>query len=173
MPSMTLAQEQLQTQSLGARGYQMLSVMRAVTMMPNSTVSAHLLSSDHVGGKLQLVFPISQEEFDSLLSGELEAEVCLVKVQDVVQSGAQDDELEYSDGWETDCSVSPNIKASPTSIASTSPSAPSLKRSSMDKYSDGLVHSNASNQATICFKSSTSRSSAAFFARRSMRSSDH
>ncbi|KAF9642463.1 hypothetical protein BDM02DRAFT_3193187 [Thelephora ganbajun] len=70
VPVVTLTQEQLQTQSLGARGYRMLSVMRAVTLMPNMTVSTCLLSSDHVGSKLQLVFLISQEEFDSLLSGE-------------------------------------------------------------------------------------------------------
>ncbi|KAF9642170.1 hypothetical protein BDM02DRAFT_3193761 [Thelephora ganbajun] len=105
MPVMMLTLEQLQTQNLGARGYWMLSVMRAVTLMPNVTVSARLLSSDHVGGELQLVFPISQEEFDSLLSGELEAEVHPVIVQDVVQSGAQDDELEYSNGWVTDRSI--------------------------------------------------------------------
>ncbi|KAF9643178.1 hypothetical protein BDM02DRAFT_3192086 [Thelephora ganbajun] len=88
---MSLTREQLQTQSLGVRGYQMLSVMRVVTMMPNSMVSAHLLSSDHMGGELQLVFPISQEEFDSLLSGELEAEVRLVVTQDVVWGGVEDD----------------------------------------------------------------------------------
>ncbi|KAF9642630.1 hypothetical protein BDM02DRAFT_3132960 [Thelephora ganbajun] len=46
-------------------------------------------------GELQLVFPISQMEFDSLLSGEIEAEVHLVVEQEVVCSGAQDDELEY------------------------------------------------------------------------------
>ncbi|KAF9643324.1 hypothetical protein BDM02DRAFT_3191825 [Thelephora ganbajun] len=106
-PIVALTQESLLTQNLGARGYRMLSVMRAVTMMPNSTVSACLLSSDHVGGELQLVFPISQEEFDSLLSGELEAEVCPIMVQDVVQGGVEDDagELKYSDGWVMDCSV--------------------------------------------------------------------
>ncbi|KAF9643239.1 hypothetical protein BDM02DRAFT_3191973 [Thelephora ganbajun] len=92
MPVVTLTLEQLQTQSLGARGYWMLSVMRVVMMMPNVTVSACLLSSDH-------------EEFDSLLSGELEAEVRPIVVQDVVQSGAQDDELEYSNGWVMDHSV--------------------------------------------------------------------
>ncbi|KAF9642964.1 hypothetical protein BDM02DRAFT_3132739 [Thelephora ganbajun] len=104
---MALTQELLLTWNLGARGYWMLSVMRAVMMMPNSTVSARLLSSDHVGGELQLVFPISQEEFDSLLSGELEAEVHPIVVQDVVQGGVKDDvgELEYSDGWVTDCSI--------------------------------------------------------------------
>ncbi|KAF9642441.1 hypothetical protein BDM02DRAFT_3133086 [Thelephora ganbajun] len=92
--------------SPAARGYRMLSMMRAVTMMPNSTVSARLLSSDSVGGELQLVFPIAQEEFDSLLSGELEAEVHLVVVHDMVRSGAVDDgDLEYSDGWVTDCSA--------------------------------------------------------------------
>ncbi|KAF9645719.1 hypothetical protein BDM02DRAFT_3130869 [Thelephora ganbajun] len=80
VPTMEVTWESLQTQSLGARGY----------------LSTRLLSSDHVGGELQLVFPISQEEFDSLLSGELEAEVHPVVVQDVVQSGAQDDgELKY------------------------------------------------------------------------------
>ncbi|KAF9643084.1 hypothetical protein BDM02DRAFT_3132665 [Thelephora ganbajun] len=92
VPIETLTLEQLQTQSLGARGYQMLSVMRVVTLMPNMTVSACLLSSDH-------------EEFDSLLSGELEAEVHPIVVQDVVWSGAKDDKLEYSDGWVTDHSV--------------------------------------------------------------------
>ncbi|KAF9642974.1 hypothetical protein BDM02DRAFT_3132729 [Thelephora ganbajun] len=106
-PVVELTQEQMQTQSLGARGYRMLSVMRAVTMMPNSTVSARLLSSDHVGGELQLVFPISQEEFDSLLSGELSAEVRPVMIQDVVHGGVEDvdEELEYSNGWVTDRSI--------------------------------------------------------------------
>ncbi|KAF9643314.1 hypothetical protein BDM02DRAFT_3132514 [Thelephora ganbajun] len=106
-PVMELTWDQQQTQNLEVRGYRMLSVMRAVTMMPNSTVSACLLSSDHIGGELQLVFLISQEEFDSLLSGEVEAEVRPVMVQDVVQSGAQEDgdELEYSNGWVTDRSV--------------------------------------------------------------------
>ncbi|KAF9642331.1 hypothetical protein BDM02DRAFT_3193447 [Thelephora ganbajun] len=99
MPVMQLTWEQMQTQSLGARGYRMLSMMRAVTMIPNSTVSARLLSSDHVGGELQLVFPISQEEFNSLLSGELEAEVHPVMMQEVVRGGVEDieEELEYSD----------------------------------------------------------------------------
>ncbi|KAF9642124.1 hypothetical protein BDM02DRAFT_3193859 [Thelephora ganbajun] len=100
MPAVELTQEQMQTQSLGARGYRMLSVMRVVMMMPNSTVSARLLSSDHMGGELQLVFPISQEEFDSLLSGELEAEVHPVMIQDMVWGGVEDDgdELKYSKG---------------------------------------------------------------------------
>ncbi|KAF9642807.1 hypothetical protein BDM02DRAFT_3192647 [Thelephora ganbajun] len=73
-PAMASTPEWLPTQSLEARGYQMLSVMRAVTLMLNATVSARLLSSDHVGRELQLIFLVSQEEFDSLLSGELEAE---------------------------------------------------------------------------------------------------
>ncbi|KAF9641811.1 hypothetical protein BDM02DRAFT_3194523 [Thelephora ganbajun] len=69
--------------------------------MPNSTVFARLRSSDNVGGELQLIFPISQEEFDSLLAGEIEAEVHQVRESEVVRSGAQDEEdnLEYSDGW--------------------------------------------------------------------------
>ncbi|KAF9643209.1 hypothetical protein BDM02DRAFT_3132580, partial [Thelephora ganbajun] len=105
VPIVALTPGQLQTQSLGARGYWMLSVMRVVMLMPNSTVSARLLSSDHVSGKLRLVSLLSQEEFDSLLSGELEAEVHPVTVQDVVWSGAEDDKLKYSDGWVTDRSV--------------------------------------------------------------------
>ncbi|KAF9650455.1 hypothetical protein BDM02DRAFT_3127624, partial [Thelephora ganbajun] len=60
-PVMELTQDQQQILNQEARGYRMLSVMRAVTMMPNLTVSAHLLSSDHIGGELQLVFPISQD----------------------------------------------------------------------------------------------------------------
>ncbi|KAF9643598.1 hypothetical protein BDM02DRAFT_3191418 [Thelephora ganbajun] len=102
---MTLSRELLQTLNLGVRGYQMLSVMRAVTMMPNSTVSTCLLSSDRVGGELQLVFLISQEEFDSLLSGELKAEVRPIETQEVVRGGVQDDKLKYSDGWVTDHSI--------------------------------------------------------------------
>ncbi|KAF9641916.1 hypothetical protein BDM02DRAFT_3194267 [Thelephora ganbajun] len=90
-----LTQEQMGIQSPEARGYQMLSVMRAVTMMPNSTVSARLLSSDFVGGELQLVFPISQEEFDSLALGEMEAEVRPIITAEVVRGGVEDDELEY------------------------------------------------------------------------------
>ncbi|KAF9643551.1 hypothetical protein BDM02DRAFT_3132349 [Thelephora ganbajun] len=90
-----LTREQMGIWSLEARGYRMLSVMRAVTMMPNSTVSARLLSSDFVGGELQLVFPISQEEFDSLASGEMEAEVRPVVSTEVVRGGVEDDELEY------------------------------------------------------------------------------
>ncbi|KAF9642263.1 hypothetical protein BDM02DRAFT_3193586 [Thelephora ganbajun] len=94
MPVVMLSRELQETQNLGARGYRMLLVMRAVTMMPNSTVSACLLSSDH-------------EEFDSLLSGELEAEVHPVRDVKVVHSRAQDDDkgLEYSDEWVTDRSV--------------------------------------------------------------------
>ncbi|KAF9643204.1 hypothetical protein BDM02DRAFT_3192055 [Thelephora ganbajun] len=96
----------METLSPGARGYRLLSVMRAVMMMPNSTVFTRLWSSDNIGGELQLIFPISQEEFDSLLAGEIEAEVRQVQELEVVWSGAQDvkDELEYSDGWVTDCS---------------------------------------------------------------------
>ncbi|KAF9642544.1 hypothetical protein BDM02DRAFT_3193048 [Thelephora ganbajun] len=90
-----LTQDQMGIRSPEARGYRMLSVMRAVTMMPNSTVSARLLSSDFVGGELQLVFPISQEEFDSLASGEMEAEVQLIVTTEVVRGGVEDDELEY------------------------------------------------------------------------------
>ncbi|KAF9648383.1 hypothetical protein BDM02DRAFT_3187144 [Thelephora ganbajun] len=74
VPTVGLIQGQSLILSLEVRGYRMLSVMRAMTMMLNATVSACLLSSDNVGGELQLVFLISQEEFDSLLSGELEAE---------------------------------------------------------------------------------------------------
>ncbi|KAF9643532.1 hypothetical protein BDM02DRAFT_3191498 [Thelephora ganbajun] len=67
MPVMMLSQEQPQTLSLEARGYWMLSMMRAVMMMPNAMVHSHLRSSDHIGGELQLVFPILQEDFN--LSG--------------------------------------------------------------------------------------------------------
>ncbi|KAF9642378.1 hypothetical protein BDM02DRAFT_3193384 [Thelephora ganbajun] len=90
-----LTREQMGIWSPEARGYRMLSMMRAVTMMPNSTVSARLLSSDFVGGELQLVFPISQEEFDSLVSGEMEAEVRPIVSTEVVRGGVEDDELEY------------------------------------------------------------------------------
>ncbi|KAF9642951.1 hypothetical protein BDM02DRAFT_3192423 [Thelephora ganbajun] len=98
MPVVTTTQEQPQILSLEARGYWMLSVMRAVMMMPNSTVSTRLLSSDHVGGELQLIFPVSQEDFNNLLSGELEVGVRPIEVPEVVHSGVQDDELKYSDG---------------------------------------------------------------------------
>ncbi|KAF9644395.1 hypothetical protein BDM02DRAFT_3190635 [Thelephora ganbajun] len=91
---MELTQEQMGIRSPEVRGYRMLSMMRAVTMMPNSTVSACLLSSDFVGGELQLVFPISQEEFDSLVLGEMEAEVCPVVLTEVVRGGVEDDELD-------------------------------------------------------------------------------
>ncbi|KAF9642103.1 hypothetical protein BDM02DRAFT_3193917 [Thelephora ganbajun] len=77
-------------QSPEARGYQMLSVMRAMMMMPNANIFSCLHSSDMVGGELQLVFPISQEDFDSLLSGELQAEVHPVLVPEVVHSGVKD-----------------------------------------------------------------------------------
>ncbi|KAF9642107.1 hypothetical protein BDM02DRAFT_3193910 [Thelephora ganbajun] len=90
-----LTREQMGIWSPEARGYQMLSVMRAVTMMPNSTVSARLLSSDFVGGELQLVFPILQEEFDSLVSGKMEVEVRPVVTAEVVRGGVEDDELKY------------------------------------------------------------------------------
>ncbi|KAF9642203.1 hypothetical protein BDM02DRAFT_3133247 [Thelephora ganbajun] len=81
-PVVEVTWEQLGTRSPEARGYRMLSVMRAVTLMPNVTVSACLLSSDLV-------------EFDSLLSRELEAEVRPIVEQEVVRSGAQDNDLEY------------------------------------------------------------------------------
>ncbi|KAF9642444.1 hypothetical protein BDM02DRAFT_3193233 [Thelephora ganbajun] len=90
-----LTREQMGIRSPEVRGYWMLSVMRAVTMMPNSTVSARLLSSDFMGGELQLVFPISQEEFDSLTSGEMEAEVHPIVSTEVVRGGVEDDDLEY------------------------------------------------------------------------------
>ncbi|KAF9643231.1 hypothetical protein BDM02DRAFT_3191996 [Thelephora ganbajun] len=96
-PVVASSREQTGIPSPEARGYRMLSVMRAVTMMPNTTVSTCLLSSDFVGGELQLVFPISQEEFDLLALGEMEAEVRPVVVSEVVRSGAGDDELEYKD----------------------------------------------------------------------------
>ncbi|KAF9642028.1 hypothetical protein BDM02DRAFT_3194053 [Thelephora ganbajun] len=90
-----LTREQMGIRSPEARGYRMLSMIRAVTMMPNSTVSACLLSSDFMGGELQLVFPTSQEEFDSLALGEMEAEVRPIVTTDVVRGGVEDDELEY------------------------------------------------------------------------------
>ncbi|KAF9643643.1 hypothetical protein BDM02DRAFT_3191359 [Thelephora ganbajun] len=99
VPVVTLSREQMETLSPGARGYWLLSMMRAVMMMPNSTVFARLRSSDNVGGELQLIFPISQEEFDSLLSGEISAEVRAVWETEVVCGGVEDEEeLEYSDG---------------------------------------------------------------------------
>ncbi|KAF9642048.1 hypothetical protein BDM02DRAFT_3194019 [Thelephora ganbajun] len=89
-----LNREQMETLSLGARGYRLLSVMRAVMMMPNSTVFARLRSSDNVGGELQLIFPISQEEFDSLLVGEIEAKVQINNPKELV------DEVLATEGWE-------------------------------------------------------------------------
>ncbi|KAF9642859.1 hypothetical protein BDM02DRAFT_3192581 [Thelephora ganbajun] len=57
----------LATLSPEARGYRLLSVMRAVSLMPNGTVLARLHSSNSVGGELQLVFPLNQEDFDALV----------------------------------------------------------------------------------------------------------
>ncbi|KAF9643110.1 hypothetical protein BDM02DRAFT_3192199 [Thelephora ganbajun] len=73
---MELTLGQLGTLSPEVRGYQMLSVMRAVMMMPNATVFSHLRSSDH-------------EEFNSLLLGELEAEVHPVQVSECQATLAQ------------------------------------------------------------------------------------
>ncbi|KAF9642522.1 hypothetical protein BDM02DRAFT_3193085 [Thelephora ganbajun] len=78
----------LVTLSPEARGYWLLSVMRAVSLMPNGTVLARLHSSDSVGGELQLVFPLNQEDFDALVSGEMTAEVRPVVISEVVRSGA-------------------------------------------------------------------------------------
>ncbi|KAF9642637.1 hypothetical protein BDM02DRAFT_3192892 [Thelephora ganbajun] len=83
-PVVELTRGQLVTLSPEVRGYRLLSVMRAVTLMPNGTVFSHLRSSDFVGGELQLVFPLNQEDFDALVSGELSAEVRPVTVLDVV-----------------------------------------------------------------------------------------
>ncbi|KAF9642596.1 hypothetical protein BDM02DRAFT_3192962 [Thelephora ganbajun] len=74
----------LATLSPEARGYRLLSVMRAVSLMPNGTVLARLHSSDLVGGELQLVFPLNQEDFDALVSGEMTAEVRPVVISEVV-----------------------------------------------------------------------------------------
>ncbi|KAF9642114.1 hypothetical protein BDM02DRAFT_3193894 [Thelephora ganbajun] len=99
--------ESLVTLSPEARGYRLLSVMRAVSLMPNGTVLARLHSSNLVGGELQLVFPLNQEDFDALVSGEMSTEVHPVTISEVVQSGAPDVEEEGSedDGWITDCSI--------------------------------------------------------------------
>ncbi|KAF9644581.1 hypothetical protein BDM02DRAFT_3190470 [Thelephora ganbajun] len=106
-PIVALTREQAVTLSPEARGYRLLSVMRAVTMMPNGTVFSCLCSSDFVGGELQLVFPIAQEDFDALMSGELSAEVLPVSVSEVVRDGVRDDVEEDDDdsGWVTDRSV--------------------------------------------------------------------
>ncbi|KAF9643430.1 hypothetical protein BDM02DRAFT_3191658 [Thelephora ganbajun] len=105
-PVIALSPEQLATLSLEARGYCLLSVMRVVTMMPNVTIFSCLCSYDLVGGELQLVFPIPQEDFDALLSGELSAEVLPVTISEVVCSGALVDEDDDEDsGWVTDRSV--------------------------------------------------------------------
>ncbi|KAF9642189.1 hypothetical protein BDM02DRAFT_3193724 [Thelephora ganbajun] len=81
-----------------------------VTMMPNGTVFSCLRSSDMVGGELQLVFPLAQEDFDALLTGELSVEVRLVVVSEVARSGAMNDvdeadKADEDDGWVTDRSV--------------------------------------------------------------------
>ncbi|KAF9643757.1 hypothetical protein BDM02DRAFT_3132217 [Thelephora ganbajun] len=61
------------------------------------------------GGELQLVFPIAQEDFDALLSGELLAEVRPITILEVVWSGAEMDVVKEEDGdddgWITDRSV--------------------------------------------------------------------
>ncbi|KAF9641981.1 hypothetical protein BDM02DRAFT_3194143 [Thelephora ganbajun] len=98
----------LVTLSPEARGYRLLSVMRAVSLMPNGTVLARLHSSDNIGGELQLVFPLNQEDFNALVSGEMTAEIRPVMVSEVVRSGVPDDVEEESgedDGWITDRSV--------------------------------------------------------------------
>ncbi|KAF9652083.1 hypothetical protein BDM02DRAFT_3126684 [Thelephora ganbajun] len=74
----------LATLSPEARGYRLLSVMRVVSLMPNRTVLARLHSSDNVGGELQLVFPLNQEDFNALMSGEMTAEVRPVVISEVV-----------------------------------------------------------------------------------------
>ncbi|KAF9643208.1 hypothetical protein BDM02DRAFT_3192043 [Thelephora ganbajun] len=107
-PIVELTPGSLATLSPEARGYQLLSMMRAVSLMPNGTVLARLHSSDNVGGELQLVFPLNQEDFDALVSGEMTAEVHPVTVSEVVRSGVPDDVEEESgedDGWVTDRSV--------------------------------------------------------------------
>ncbi|KAF9642511.1 hypothetical protein BDM02DRAFT_3193099 [Thelephora ganbajun] len=107
-PIVALTQEQLETLSPEARGYHLLSVMWAVTMMPNATVYSHLQSSDFVSGELQLVFPIGQEDFDALMSGELSAEVQPITILEVVQSRVPDDAEDTGgedDGWVTNHSV--------------------------------------------------------------------
>ncbi|KAF9642529.1 hypothetical protein BDM02DRAFT_3193067 [Thelephora ganbajun] len=107
-PIVGLTPAQVVTLSPEARGYRLLSMMRAVTMMPNTTVFSCLRSYDFIGGELQLVFPIAQEDFDALMSGELSAEVCPITISEVVRSGASEDigeEDDKDDGWITDCSV--------------------------------------------------------------------
>ncbi|KAF9642275.1 hypothetical protein BDM02DRAFT_3193562 [Thelephora ganbajun] len=83
-PIVVLTREQLATLSLEVRGYCLLSMMRVVTLMPNATIFSCLRSSDFVSGELQLIFPLNQEDFNTLVSGELSAEVCPVVVSDVV-----------------------------------------------------------------------------------------
>ncbi|KAF9642163.1 hypothetical protein BDM02DRAFT_3193780 [Thelephora ganbajun] len=83
-PVVELTLGQSATLSPEVRGYCLLSMMRVVMMMLNATVFSHLCSYDFVGGELQLVFPISQEDFDSLMSGEMSAEVHSVTIPEVV-----------------------------------------------------------------------------------------
>ncbi|KAF9642782.1 hypothetical protein BDM02DRAFT_3192701 [Thelephora ganbajun] len=107
-PVMESTRGPLVTLSPEARGYRLLSVMRAVSLMPNGTVLAHLHSSNLVGGELQLVFPLNQEDFDALVSGEMTAEIHPVVVSELVRSGVPDNVKEESgddDGWVTDRSV--------------------------------------------------------------------
>ncbi|KAF9642754.1 hypothetical protein BDM02DRAFT_3192731 [Thelephora ganbajun] len=106
-PIVALTWEQVATLSPEVRGYRLLSMMQAVMMMPNGTIFSRLQSSDHVGGELQLVFPLSQEDFNALMSGELSAEVGPVTISEVVWGGVVDDaeDVDGDDGWVTDRSV--------------------------------------------------------------------
>ncbi|KAF9643858.1 hypothetical protein BDM02DRAFT_3191128 [Thelephora ganbajun] len=130
VPVVTLSREQMETLSPGARGYRLLSVMRAVMMMPNSTVynaicltqasTSALTKRSHESLRIYTEMELANRDLTiGLLRAHVNTvapmEIDLTTVEDeteeeeseVVWSGAQvdDEELEYSDGWVTDRSV--------------------------------------------------------------------
>ncbi|KAF9643356.1 hypothetical protein BDM02DRAFT_3191794 [Thelephora ganbajun] len=60
-----------QVASPEARAYRLLSVMRVVTLMPNSNVHTHLVARG-MGGEMQIIFPLGTDDFDALCSEQFD-----------------------------------------------------------------------------------------------------
>ncbi|KAF9642921.1 hypothetical protein BDM02DRAFT_3192465 [Thelephora ganbajun] len=70
-PSMGTIPATGQVASPEARAYRLLSMMRVVTLMPNSNVHARLVARG-MTGEMQIVFPLNTEDFDALCSEQLD-----------------------------------------------------------------------------------------------------
>ncbi|KAF9642164.1 hypothetical protein BDM02DRAFT_3193776 [Thelephora ganbajun] len=72
--SLGMTQGTGQVASLEVRAYHLLSVMRVVTLMPNSNVHARLVSCG-LAGEMQIVFLLDTVDFDALSSEQIDYDV--------------------------------------------------------------------------------------------------